>query len=223
MTRVGLVIVSHSAGLAQGVAELAGQMAPDVVLVPAGGGPDGGLGTDLEAVSAALERAEQGAGVLLLYDLGSAKMIADLAVEALPAPDRAIVVDAPLVEGAVAAAVAAQGGASLSDVAAAAGRGEATEPAAPGGEVSENLLLTNEIGLHARPAAMLARTVADLDATVTVSFGDKQAAAGSVLAVMALGARGGDTVRLSATGTQASEALRRIRDLARRGFDNNDK
>ncbi|HEV2779815.1 MAG TPA: dihydroxyacetone kinase phosphoryl donor subunit DhaM [Actinophytocola sp.] len=221
--RVGLVVVSHSAILAGGVAELAAQMAPDVTLVPAGGTPDGGLGTDLEAVSAALDRAEHGAGVVLLYDLGSAKMIADLAVEALAEPDRAVVVDAPLVEGAVAAAVAAQGGADLAAVAAAAMRGEAVEEAAGGAEVSAEetaeIPLTNEIGLHARPAALLARSVSDVDAQVTVAFAGKQADARSILAVMALGARGGDTVRVSAAGPQAAEALRRVRDLADRRFD----
>ncbi|MFL6142242.1 MAG: dihydroxyacetone kinase phosphoryl donor subunit DhaM [Labedaea sp.] len=228
---VGLVLVSHSATLAAGVAELAGQMAPDVALVAAGGTGDGALGTDFGLVSAALAEADTGDGVVLLYDLGSARMVADLAVESLDRPDRAVVMDVPLVEGAVAAAVAAQGGAGLSDVVAAARRGavpEAVPEDAGGGarasgtekagEIVE-VPLTNEIGLHARPAALLARVVAGLDATVTVTFGDKQADARSVLALMALGARGGDTVRVSATGGQAAEALRRVRELAGRGFD----
>jgi phosphoenolpyruvate---glycerone phosphotransferase subunit DhaM len=218
--RVGLVVVSHSATLARGVAELAAQMAPDVTLIPVGGTADGGLGTDFDAVSAALGSADGGAGVVLLYDLGSAKMVADLAVEAIDEPDRARVVDAPLVEGTVAAAVAAQGGSDLADVAAAAIRGDETEEAAPaGGEESAELLLTNEIGLHARPAALLARAIAELDAQVTVAFGDKQADGRSVLGLMALGARGGDTVRISASGVQADEAMSRIRELAANRFD----
>ena len=215
--RVGLVIVSHSATLARGVTELAGQMAPDVTLVPVGGSADGGLGTDFDAVSAGIAEADGGAGVALLYDLGSAKMVADMAAETVG--DGALVVDAPLVTGAVAAADAAQGGADLAEVAAAAVRGEATEPAAAGGELTEDLLLTNEIGLHARPAALLARAVTDLDAQVTISFADKQIDARSVLGLMALGARGGDTVHVAATGSQAAEALQRVRDLARRRFD----
>lgn len=215
---VGLVVVSHSATLARGVVELAGQMAPDVTMVPVGGTADGGLGTDFDAVSAALSQADGGAGVVLLYDLGSAKMVAELAVEA--AGDTAVVVDAPLVTGAVAAAVAAQGGADLADVAAAALRGEAAdEPAAGSAERDAAILLTNDIGLHARPAALLARAVSELDAKVTISFGDKQVDARSVLGLMALGARGGDTIRVSAGGAQAGEALARIRDLAERNFD----
>jgi PTS hybrid protein len=215
---VGLVIVSHSATLAEGVAELAAQMAPDVTLVPVGGAADGGLGTDFDAVLAALSQADGGAGVVLLYDLGSAKMVAEMAVEA--AGDTAVVVDVPLVTGAVAAAVAAQGGADLAGVAAAALRGEAAdEPAAGSVEQDSAILLTNDIGLHARPAALLARAVSELDAQVTISFGDKQVDARSVLGLMALGARGGDTIRVSAGGAQAAEALTRIRDLAERNFD----
>jgi PTS hybrid protein len=145
-------------------------------------------------------------------------MVAEMAVEA--AGDTAVVVDAPLVTGAVAAAVAAQGGADLADVAAAALRGEAAdEPAAGSAERDAAILLTNDIGLHARPAALLARAVSELDAKVTISFGDKQVDARSVLGLMALGARGGDTIRVSAGGAQAGEALARIRDLAERNFD----
>lgn len=213
---VGLVVVSHSATLARGVAELAGQMAPDVTLVPVGGAADGGLGTDFDAVSTGISRADSGSGVVLLYDLGSAKMVADMAAETA---DAARVVDAPLVTGAVAAAVAAQGGADLDAVVAAALRGEAAEELGPDAARGEDLLLTNEIGLHARPAALLARTVTELDAQVTISFGDKQVDARSVLGLMALGARGGDTIRLTATGPAAAEALTRIRDLAARNFD----
>lgn len=227
---VGLVIVSHSARLAEGVAELAGQMAPDVPLVPAGGAPDGGLGTDFEAVSAALDRADRGAGVLLLYDLGSAKMTAELALESVTKPERALMADAPLVEGAVAAAVAAQGGAALEAVAAAArsagqreeaGGAPAAEAApAPEGPVEgAELELTNDIGLHARPAALLARSLTGLDAQVTVRLRDRQADARSVLAVMALAAERGDRIEVSASGPQAAEALRRISDLVKRNFE----
>jgi PTS hybrid protein len=216
---IGLVLVSHSAKLAEGLAELAGQMAPDVRICPAGGLPDGTLGTDFDAVSAALSDADSGSGVVLLYDLGSARMTADLAVEMLGDPNRSAVADAPFVEGAVAAAVAAQGGADLDAVIAAAVTAGAPpvdeEPAGPGTEV----VLTNPVGLHARPAALLARSVADLDAQVTVRFGDKQANAASVLALMSLGAQGGDRIEVTATGPDAAEALRRMQDLVARGFD----
>lgn len=248
MSRVGLVVVSHSAGLAEGVVEVAAQMAPDVVVIPAGGTMDGGIGTDYDLVTAALERAESGSGVILLYDLGSARMIAEMAVELT---ENAKLVDAPLVEGAVAAAVAAQSEADLTEVA------HAAEDAAgvPGltapdtvkpvdtGETPVGVVgavdlmgsmnvaagespvpaevvvtLTNEIGLHARPAAMVARAMTVLDAQVTVRFGEAAADGRSVLALMALGARGGDEVHVSATGPQAGEALSTFQDLAARDF-----
>ena len=113
--RVGLVVVSHSRKLAEGVAELAGQMAPDVAVLPVGGDGGGGLGTDYAAVAEALSEADSGAGVVVLYDLGSAKMVAEMAVEEVD-DGRVLVVDAPLVEGAIAAAVTASAGMPIDDV-----------------------------------------------------------------------------------------------------------
>ncbi|HEX4705395.1 MAG TPA: dihydroxyacetone kinase phosphoryl donor subunit DhaM, partial [Pseudonocardiaceae bacterium] len=191
---VGLVIVSHSAKLAAGVVELAAQMAPGVPLLAAGGMADGGLGTDFDAVCTALADADLGAGVVLLFDLGSARMTADLAVEMLDDPTRAVVAEAPLVEGAVAAAVAAAGGADLSTVVAAAEAAGAAQPAVEptaGPVASADMVLANEVGLHARPAAMLARSIAGLDAQVTVQLGDQRADAASVLALLGLAAAKG--------------------------------
>ena len=222
---VGLVIVSHSATLADGVVELAAQMAPDVPLIAAGGLPGGGLGTDFAAVTDALARADQGAGVVLLFDLGSARMTAELAVESLDDPDRAIVADAPLVEGAVAAAVAAAGDADLAAVAAAAVAAGSTEAVAPqevspvsGDARQAEVVLGNDVGLHARPAAVLARAVGALAADVTIRMGDKEADARSVLALLGLAARKGDRLTVTARGDQAAEAVRTIRQLVADNF-----
>ena len=118
--QVGIVLVSHSSRLAEGVAELAGQVSGGTVtIVAAGGTDDSGLGTSAAKVSAALERADSGAGVLVLPDLGSAV----LTVRALLAelPEAAVTIaDAPFVEGAVAATVTAAAGADLRAVAKAA-------------------------------------------------------------------------------------------------------
>ncbi|MFI9384416.1 dihydroxyacetone kinase phosphoryl donor subunit DhaM [Kutzneria sp. NPDC052558] len=218
---VGLVIVSHSVRLAEGVAELAGQMAPDVTIRAAGGMEDGTLGTDFDKVLTALERADSGDGAVLLYDLGSARMIADLAVESHGNPLNATVVDAPVVEGAVAAAVAAQGGGDLAAVARAAGERppEFGEQAAPADGESVEMVLRNEVGLHARPAALLVRTIASLKADVTVYHNGQQADARSVLALMGLSARGGDTIKVVADGPDAAEALRRIGKLVEIEFE----
>ena len=139
---VGLVIVSHSAKLAEGVRELAEQMARDVTIATAGGTDDGGIGTSLEKISAGIAAADSGDGALLLADLGSAVMTAETALEFLDDEQRARVrlADAPLVEGSVAAAVAAQSGRNLQAVlqeAESAGRipgpaaGQTSEPADP--------------------------------------------------------------------------------------------
>jgi dihydroxyacetone kinase phosphotransfer subunit len=106
---VGLVIVSHSAQLAAGVVELAREMGGDDVAIEAAGGladPPGALGTDAELVMAAIDRASSPDGVLVLMDLGSALMSAEMAVELSPGDVEVLLADAPLVEGAVAAAAA---------------------------------------------------------------------------------------------------------------------
>jgi phosphoenolpyruvate---glycerone phosphotransferase subunit DhaM len=118
---VGLVIVSHSARLAEGVVELAGQMAQGAVrLVAAGGTDEGGLGTSLSKVLNALMAADSSEGVLVLVDLGSAALIAELALEQMPQRrrERIRITSAPLVEGAMLAAVEASVGSPLEVVAA---------------------------------------------------------------------------------------------------------
>jgi phosphoenolpyruvate---glycerone phosphotransferase subunit DhaM len=110
---VGIVVVSHSADLAHGVADLARQMAgPDVRIEVAGGGPGGTLGTDDGLVRDAIRRANQGSGVVVLGDLGSAILTIRHVLER-QSNGHAQLVDAPLVEGAVAAAVVASTGSEL--------------------------------------------------------------------------------------------------------------
>lgn len=125
MSRVGIVIASHSDLLARGVAELAGQMAPSVTIGAAGGLEDGGLGTSYDRIEEALEAVlaavdGPGSGAVVLTDLGSATMTAESVVEMSETPERVRLVDTALVEGAVAAAVRAEVGDSLDDVARAA-------------------------------------------------------------------------------------------------------
>jgi dihydroxyacetone kinase phosphotransfer subunit len=120
---VGLVLVSHSRQIADGLAALVGQVAGDGATVEAvGGALDGSLGTDGGAVLAALRRACARGDVLVLMDLGSAVLSVRAALEELEPAERARVrlADAPLVEGAIAAGVLAAIGATLAEVAAAA-------------------------------------------------------------------------------------------------------
>ena len=125
---VGLVVVSHSVKVAEGTAELAGQMAgPDVRIVPAGGLEDGSIGTDAARIAAAIGEAEAGAGVVVLADLGSAVLSAMTAFEMLGDPPDVRLSRGPIVEGAVIAAIQSSTGSSLDEVLAAA-EGAATLP-----------------------------------------------------------------------------------------------
>ncbi len=118
---VGIVIVSHSADIAAGTVALALQMAGEEVRIEAAGGaPDGGLGTDGTRVEAAIAAAEQGDGVIILGDLGSAILTARHVLEDRASNGSVRLVDAPLVEGAVAAAVVSSAGRPLDEVASAA-------------------------------------------------------------------------------------------------------
>jgi phosphoenolpyruvate---glycerone phosphotransferase subunit DhaM len=119
---IGIVLVSHSAALAEGLADLVGQVSgEDVNVVPAGGLADGGLGTDPDRIAAAMRAADGGDGVLVLVDIGSAVLAVRAIMAGGDADGIAVrLADAPLVEGAVAAAVLAATGADLETAAAAA-------------------------------------------------------------------------------------------------------
>lgn len=230
--RVALVLVSHSAQVAAGTAEIAGQMAPDVLLLPAGG-IDGGIGTSVDLVMESVERGlaqypDDTGGVVVLTDLGSAVLTTDLVLEMVD-PERVRVPAAPFVEGAVSAAVAAQQGGDLAAVEAAAveaGRqyaaGPEPEAAAPGAPeaatgdaaVTRRVTLRNPLGLHARTAAQVARIVADSGARVTIDGADGS----SVLALMALGTTGGHELTVSATGDGARAAVDTVVALVETGF-----
>ena len=220
---VALVIVSHSAQLAAGVVELAAQMAPEVTLLAAGGTDDGGIGTSLDKVMSALESAGSGDGVVVLADLGSAVMTAESALEFLGNPADVLLADAPLVEGAVAAAVTAQGGAALAVVAKAAET--ALQPAAmppavevpatgSAGPVTAVLTLINPMGLHARPAAVLAGELGAMDVEIEINGVDGQ----SVMMLMTLGAGQGTELAVSATGPDAERAVDLVRTEVENGF-----
>lgn len=115
---VGLVIVSHSAKIAEGVVDLAAQMAAGYDGIKAAGGlDDGEIGTDAMRIMTAVEEVNSGDGVLILCDLGSAIMSAETAIELLEDQDIQVkIADAPIVEGAIVAAVEAYAGEPLDAV-----------------------------------------------------------------------------------------------------------
>lgn len=225
---VALVLVSHSRLLADGVAQLAGQMAPDVTIIAVGGDGHGGLGTDFDAIATAIgDATADGRSAVVLTDLGSAVLSTEAALELLDddVAARVRLADAPLVEGAVAAGVRAAGGADADSVlGAATGAGRSFAERAPEptpvpqpqqeGAVTATVLLRNPMGLHARPAAIVARLVAGYDAEVTIDGAD----AASVLELMRLGAPQGHEITVHASGQQAQEAVDAVVAAAESGF-----
>lgn len=219
---VKLVVVSHSEKIADGAVELAAQMAPDVLILPAGGTDDGRIGTSLERVMAALEQAADANsdGTVVVTDLGSAVMTAESALEFVADPASVLLADAPLVEGLVAAAVAAQAGAD------AAGVKEAAEavyrpPAAPqhphehrAPEATGDFELVNKAGMHARPAAKISGGLSGLDAEVTINGAD----GASMTELMMLGAAKGTVLHVEASGPDAARAVDYLRGLITAGF-----
>ncbi len=122
---VGLVLISHSSSIADGLRDMVLQVAgSDVPVATAGGTDDGRLGTSAPRIAAAIRSTLEGGahGTLILLDLGSAALSLELALEEFNADERARlrVSDAPLVEGAILAAVQASVGATLDEVAEAA-------------------------------------------------------------------------------------------------------
>ncbi len=237
--RVALVLVSHSADVANGTAAIAEQMAPEVLLLPAGGMPEG-IGTSVDLVMAAVERGlaavtGEGSGVVVLTDLGSALLTTDLVLEMIDEDEaaRVRVPHAAFVEGTVTAAVKAQQGGGLDEVAAAAV--EAVAPAAvaaggapghlpelanavppdPGEErATARVTVRNPLGLHARPAALLARTVAGLGVLMTIDGAD----GASVLGLMSLGATAGRELAVEASGPGALAAVDAVVAMIEEGF-----
>ena len=241
---VGLVIVSHSAQLAEGVRELAQQMTQGRVPLAVAGGiddPDDPIGTDATRVLAAIEAVYSPDGVVVLMDLGSALLSAETALDFLPDEQRPHVYlsQAPLVEGAMAAAVQAMVGAPVAQVLAEAesalavkreqlGGWDGATPAAeatPAAGHDEQISLTvrNRLGLHARPAARFVTTAGRFAADVRIRKGDKEANAKSINQVAILGVRQGDVITVSAGGPDAAAALAALRALADDNFGDRDE
>ena len=112
---VGIVIVSHSNKLAQGVMELAKMMASDALVAAAGGLEDGSFGTSYEKINAAINSVYTDDGVVILMDMGSAVMTTEMVIEALGYDD-VVMLDGPVVEGAIVAALESSMGTPLRDM-----------------------------------------------------------------------------------------------------------
>src|SRR5690349_735215 len=195
------------------------------------------FGTDAGQIVDGIEAADQGAGVVVLMDLGSAVLSAELALELLEdeVRERAVLCPAPLVEGLVVAAVAAANGADRSEVAAEAAGALAgkighlgSAPAAVADvdrysdELTGTFVVGNPHGLHARPAARLVQEVRRRDAHARIRNRRTESEwvdAGSLSKIATLGVRAGDEVEMRVSGSQAAESLDAILSLAARNFD----
>ena len=251
---VGLVLVSHSKRLATGVRDLVLQTAgPDFpVAIAAGVGEDHEqIGTDAVHICEVLQRVCADEGVVVLMDLGSAVLSANMALELLDETDRTSenyrervrLCPAPLVEGAIAAAVAARAGRSLDDVYREALRALAPKEEQLGMEAGERianeigdssaasdvslparelgLTIENEHGLHARPAARLVQAASHFSAEIEITNETAHrgpAPARSLTSIALLQVRKGDRIKVRAHGTDAAAALEAIVALAAERF-----
>jgi phosphocarrier protein FPr len=242
---VGIVIVSHSKRLAEGVRELAAQMVQGKVPLAVAAGiddPENPLGTDAMQVYNAIASVYSDDGVLVLMDLGSALMSAEMALEFLPEEHQQKVhlCAAPLVEGAIAATIAAAAGNNIQQVIAEAQGAliaKATQlgvvdhltpypsPLAERGEKQNTkeirLTVSNRLGLHARPAARFVGCAARFQSQVkvrNVTKGSDFVRADSINQVAMLGVRQGHEIIITATGSDADEALATLQALIESNF-----
>jgi multiphosphoryl transfer protein len=245
---VGIVVVCHSRALARAAVDFAREMAPGPLRIEVAAGLDEEtFGTDASAIAEAVGAADDGDGVVILMDLGSAVLSADLALELLgdDVGERVRLSPAPLVEGLLAAAVAASGGATADEIvaesaAALAGKqsqlGAAPDPEPTGAQTAPDevpvggdaepvtacFAVLNRHGLHARPAARLVREARRFDADIRVrnlTTQSEPVAASSLSRLATLGALRGHELEVAATGPQADEAVRDLVSLASRAFD----
>ena len=248
---VGLVIVSHSKQLAEGVVALAQQMTKGATPLASAGGADDGngndiLGTSAERIATAIQSVDSPDGVLVLLDLGSAILSTEVALEFLDDEQRTHVQlsFAPLVEGAITAAIEASMGHDIVTMKRAAEQlasrerlrnlkpFEQEEGAIEDQEehtlpfqktdtteaLEASFVIKNVAGLHARPASLFVQTVAQYAVTVEVTAHGRSANASSIIDVLSLGVRQGDTLVLRVRGTDAQKALDALRILIEDNF-----
>lgn len=247
---IGIVIVSHSAKLAEGVVELARSMGGKDIQIKAAGGldlPEETLGTDPMLILNAIDQVYSDEGVLVLMDLGSALLSAEMAVDMLPEEKRGNVLlcEAPIVEGAISAAVQAQIGSSLNEVAQEARNAlkSKIEHLFPSGIQKQQskkildqtklektgqleLVVGNKLGLHARPASQLVKIAGQFPETdikiLNLSTNKGPVNAKSINLVFTLGILSGHKIQISARGSNADEALLAIENLAKNNFGDQD-
>ncbi|NES90306.1 MULTISPECIES: phosphoenolpyruvate--protein phosphotransferase [Okeania] len=244
-SKVGIVLVSHSAKLAEAVAELAKQMTQERVPIAIAAGiddPENPFGTDVLKVQEAIESVYTDAGVVIFMDLGSAIMSAEMAIELLPPAQKnhIKICPAPLIEGAIAAIIQASLGANIQQVIAEANGALMTKSSQLNVDEaipinientqnkddetpSEKIKITvkNSLGIHARPAAKLVAIANNFSAKISLQNLTKNSHlvnAKSINQVMKLAVKKGDEIEIQATGNKAVDALKAIQELITNNF-----
>ncbi|SIN99221.1 phosphoenolpyruvate--protein phosphotransferase [Halodesulfovibrio marinisediminis] len=244
---VGIVLVSHSNLLVAGVLEVTEQMTKGTVpvFVACGtGDEENPIGTDPMRIHEAIVEAQQGDGVIVLMDFGSALLSTEAAVELLPEEEQGKVFlsPAPFVEGALAAVVQSAAGASvetiLKEIASIMPTkskqlgievriptAQKDENMPPSKEESEeiSLVVPNHLGLHARPAARIAGTVGGYSSNVWLIRGSDSADARSLNQITMLTVQKGDVIQFRAVGADAKDVLKALQALANVNFGDVDK
>ena len=244
---VGIVIVAHSAQLAEAVQALAKQMLRQEVPLAAVGGiddPENPFGTDATQIHEAIKSVYSGDGVVVLMDIGSALLSAEASLEFLTEEQRAKVrlCEAPLVEGTIAAAVSSEAGGTLEQVmdeARGALAAKASQLKVEVSEISiktprkteapvEDMCLTiqNRLGIHARPAARFVTTASQYQSDITVrniTRNSGSVSAKSINLITTLGVRQGHEIAVSAVGPDAEEALVALRALVESNLGETEK
>lgn len=245
---VGLVLVSHSKRLVSGILDVVEQMTQGTVpvVVAAGSGDDENpIGTNPLIVMSAIEAAQQGDGVIVLVDFGSAIITAETAVDLLPDDEqkKVFLSPAPFVEGSLAAAVQISLGENIetilkeissiiptkakrlgieSDGLYAATKNKEIPPSRDKSE-EISIVVPNQLGLHARPAARIAGTLGGYVADVWLIRGAESANARSLNQVTMLTIQQGETVQFRAQGADSKDALSALLALASENFGDVDK
>ncbi len=246
---IGIVVVSHSRVLAKSLADLVKQIiaaAKDVPIAYSGGAGEDHqeFGTDALEIMEAIQSVAGEDGVLVLMDLGSAVLSAEMALDLLPPEisQKVMICPAALVEGAISAGVQASMGSDLKTAFLEAQQSllpklqqlggdsagltpvmvtEITPPGSGESAVEAVLDIRNTYGLHARPAAQFVQTAAHFDATIQVinlTNGRGPVSAKSLNALATLGAVQGHQIKVIASGAQATPAMEKLRHLVEDNF-----
>jgi len=220
---VAIMIVSHSHKIASGTSEMVRQMCGEKIKISfAGGTSDGELGTDVGIILKGLKEIWSDSGVVLLYDLGSAEMSSEAAIEMLPQnqQEKIKILDAPLVEGAIIAGVESIQGSKLEEVKNVIEKKYLKTDEILSSTEVQSIKISHQIGLHARPAVKFTKLAKTFEANIKVKLQEQTVwvDAKSIVKVMGLKASQGKILNLKADGRDANESVKMLTNFVQNDF-----